>query len=215
MSAEVFENMHKALRNYKEHNSVDLLHPGAAMLYGKKYMALDKVLTLPGSLRFGQGSIDFDVPFENGHRVNFSTDPHYTNNGHPILAQKNMYPQTVIHANGPSHSYNDAPIETEEAERRSLVDVDPEKFHKELSDLSQKPTIGFIHNFDGRGAWNHMNEKELQDFHQDRYKQQKEEQERETDILTPGEYSNRLIVQNGRDWYHYNIKTEQLRRLGG
>ena len=215
MSSEIFENMHKALRDYKEHNSVDLLHPGAAMLYGKKYMALDKVLTLPGSLRFGQGSLDFDVPFENGHRVNFSTDPHYTNNGHPILAQKNMYPQTVIHANGPSHSYNDAPIETEEAERRSLVDVDPEKFHKELSDLSQKPTIGFIHNFDGRGAWNHMNEKELQDFHQDRYKQQKEEQERETDILKPGEYSNRLIVQNGRDWYHYNIKTEQLRRLGG
>ena len=213
MSSEVFEEMHKALRKYKEHNFVDLLHPGSAMLYGKKYIAQDKVIMLPGSLRFGQGSIDFDVPFENGHRVNFYTDPHHEYNGHPILAQKNIYPNTLIHDNGPTHGYSDAPVETEEAESRSLIDVDPEKFHKELSDLAQKPTKGFIHS--SATGWNHMNENELQDFHKDRYKRQKEEQERETDILKPGEYSNRLIVGSGRDWYHYNIKTEQLQRLGG
>jgi hypothetical protein len=213
MSSEVFEEMHKALRKYKEHNSVDLLHPGSAMLYGKKYIAQNKVLILPKGQNSRQGYIDFDVPFENGHRVNFHTDLHHEYNGHPILVQKNMYPETLIHGNGPTfHSYSQAPVETEEAEIKSLIDVDPEKFHKELSDLSQKPTKGFIHS--SATGWNHMNEDNLQDFHRHQSKQQRELHNNETELFGPGEYPNRLLVNSGRDWYHYNIKTEQLRNIG-
>ena len=205
MSSEVFKEMHKALRRYKEHNFVDLLHNNSVMLYGKQYPALNKMLILPEGQRTGRGGIDFDVPFENGHRAYFSTDGQYSHNGNPILTRENKYPNTMVHPNDTLHEYKPAPVNWEEAEQLLLHNITPERFHKDMKDLGKAPTIGFHTN--SNDIWRHdqMDEDKLQDFHKN-YKNSFGA-ERETTHI------NSILVGSGRDYYHYNIKTEQLRKI--
>ena len=217
MSSEVFEEIHKALKMHKEHTFVEMLHNNSVMLYGKKYPALNKMLILPKGQRTGRGSVGFEVPFENGHRADFYTDSKHEYNGNPILTRENKYPHTTVYPNDTlhgyesiyikdsRHAYKNAPINWEEAERLLLHNITPEKFHKDMEDLGKAPTIGFTTN--SNDIWRHdqMDKDKLQDFHKN-YKNTGES-ERET------RHINSMLVGSGRDYYHYDIKTEQLRKI--
>lgn len=219
MSSEVFESMHKVLRDHKEHNSVEMLHNNSVMLYGKKYPALNKMLILPKGQRTGRGSVNFDIPFENGHRANFYTDAEYSHNGNPIIVRHSKYPHTTvypnetfhgyesIYLNSDVHKYTTAPVNWEESERLLLHNITPDRFHKDMEDLGKAPTIGFYTNSNKIRQHDQMGKDKLQDFHKN-YKNTSES-ERETRNI------NNILVGSGSDYYHYNIKTEQLRRLGG
>ena len=64
-----FERLHGHMRNLKQELGIDMLHPHGVSIHGKMYPANNKSIEFSTTNSKESGMVGFNIPLENGHRL--------------------------------------------------------------------------------------------------------------------------------------------------
>ena len=235
MSSELFIALQENLRNYKNNHGIDMLHPNGVIIHGKPYPAVEKRVFL--NLKSGSKSVgytnSFDIPMENGHRVDvrhsdwplesgvttelsIPTRYHFhdldtgkTSGGNYYRTVPDMSPLDPSHYSEINKALKDTPIDYK-------IDANnKEGFHKTMQTWSKLPRFGLeqTHSMNTKTgqpssaavSGRLMNDTELNEhFNDESLKIKDEKTPQHIDVYMTNDTNNQM--RN----YTYNIKTEQL-----
>ena len=236
-----FERLHGHMRNLKQELGIDMLHPHGVSIHGKMYPANNKSIEFSTTNSKESGMVGFNIPLENGHRLfMFGKGLHHPEGVLKATFEVN-YPHKWTDL-GPDNSWNDnrtegysyypkttnpfrnTPDYKEVFETDNLNPKSPEEFSDFIKQVSSVPTKGY------KRSWKYsknsdqmrdnpdemMNEDDFAEFHKYKHlggglgsKNADPPHIINTLVHSATSSSDYNMVQHG-----YDIKTEQLRKLG-
>ena len=223
---DLFKELQDTLRTYKNEHNVDLSHNQGATIHGKTYPAMHKLVfldvTKPG--RQSNNTIDLHIPLENGHRVRFRNRD---DDNKMIYYQE--FPTKYMHGDGNFHHgfhslYEDSHESIDATADQMGFGIlerhnnNPEDFHNIIKRFSKAPSTGFTAS--SRSVPHpyklQLNQEDLQTAHKALIGKDEISVFKK---LLPPHMIGVWGVHHGEPsdpytgLYHYNINTEQLRKV--
>ena len=230
-----FERLHGHMRNLKQELGIDMLHPHGVSIHGKMYPANNKSIEFSTTNSEDSGMVGFNIPLENGHRlfmfghglhhpegvlkatfeVNYphkwtDIDPHskWTDN------RTEGYSYYVKNGD-PFRKVNEDVFQTDNLNPKS-----PEEFSDFIKQVSSVPTRGYKRSWNFSSPQNNsnelMNEDDFAEFH--KYKNLGgglgSTNADPSHIIKTRIHSAPAATGYDMQEHTYDIKTEQLRKLG-
>jgi len=227
--SELFTSLQQGLRDFKNNHDIDMSHPNGAIVYGKPYPAVKKLVWMSpnhpknNSTHFYH---EFQIPLENGHRVSVATSRSWENENTNqirsviLIPTKQMFRQPD-NKNLISYKYtamfkNNTELGIPEHLKEHMKGIDAvhvhensDMFHDYVKSISRLPRFGTAEQYIRNGTKStFQNERAMTDDElNEHFKNTSLEQEEHPHNIHiyHDDYNDNKIRQ-----HDYNIKTEQL-----